>query len=562
MKKAKILCSNQTAIIKDGIQIGSFSLPWTTEANNMKEEFTEYEKDILRPYMSNLNDNVFVLKNLPEVVKGALFSRYSRSENSLRRTLLEEFLKAELHDVTDVNQNTHEVVNKGKAERFYEKVLLQYGDDSVAELAGAHIALEDISIIATKILEDARIGLSPLEKSTRYVYFDQKKDGAYRYHRDPVIMNSRFSEEYIETCDMLFETYSSLIETLSEHFRDKMPTDHGLSERALNATIRAKTCDTLRGLLPASTLTNMGFFGNGRAYEYLITKMYAEPLKEMNTLASKMQKELRTVIPSFVKRPDSEHGRMMRVHMRKMMGALVNKASDIPSDTRCEHVKLLDYDTDAEKKAIAGSLYPYVNASFEELKTFVERMDDEEKRRIIHLANGERKNRRHKPGRGFEHPYYTFEICTNFGAYRDLHRHRMLTQQRQVLGCGLGYVVPAEIEKAGFSENYGKALEEAKKTWESISKDHPLEAQYVVPLAYKIRWEMKINLRSAYHLCELRSARQGHVDYRRIAQKIYQQIKEVHPSLASGMGFMDLKNHDFERAEAEKRIDRKLERSG
>jgi len=526
----------------------------------MAETFTDEERKLLAPFVSNFDKPVFVLRNLPEVVKGALFSRYSRSTKSLRRTLLDEFIKSDIGfaDVTG-DVSTDDAIATDKAEKFYDRVLVQYGDDSVAELAGAHIALEDISIVATKIVEDARLGLSPLEKSTRYVYFDQKVDGKYRFYREPTLMKSEFAEEYEQTCNMLFDVYSSLIPKVSEYVKGKMPKDEKISDRVYEATVRAKTCDTLRGLLPASTLTNMGFFGNGRSYEYLITKMYAEPLAEMKELAASMQNELRTVIPSFVKRPDSEHGKMMQDYFSNVRQDMEQKGAPLGNDTDNTDVKLVDYDKDAEEKILVSALYPYSGLTMEKLKEKISGMSDEEKAAILNSYVGKRTNRRHKPGRAFEEAYYTFEICTNFGAYRDLHRHRVLTQQRQLLGCTLGATVPQEITKSGHVDEFVDAMEAARKVWEKIHARYPKESQYVVPLAYNIRWQITMNLREAFHFCELRSARQGHIDYRIIAQKMFEEMQKVHPNLAKSMKYMDMDKYEFERLEAEKRIDRKIE---
>ncbi len=528
------------------------------------EKFSEEERRLLQPFVSNLDKPVFVLRNLPEVVKGALFSRYSRSTKSLRRTLLDEFIKMPESGFKDIVQLpekdwAEEIVATKKAEAFYDRVLVGYGDDSVAELAGAHLALEDISIVATKIVEDARIGLSPLEKSTRYVYFDQKVDGRYRFYREPTLMDSEFAEEYEKTCDMLFDTYSALILKVSEYVKQKMPKEEKMSERAYASTVRAKTCDILRGLLPASTLTNMGFFGNGRSYEYLITRLYAEPLAEMKGLAALMQEELRTVIPSFVKRPDSEYGKQMQEYLSGVRKEMEKKARAFGKDSENTDVVLIDYDRDAEEKILVSALYPYSRLSMEKLKEKAAAMEAEEKKEILKTCIGKRKNRRHKPGRAFEEAYYTFEICTNFGAYRDLHRHRVLTQQRQLLGCSLGYTLPAEIVEAGYEKEFRDAMDAAKSAWERIAARHPREAQYVVPLAYRIRWQITLNLREAYHLCELRSMRQGHIDYRIIAQKMFKEIERVHPLFAEGMTFMDMKKYEFERLEAEKRLDKKIE---
>ena len=517
------------------------------------EEFTDEERRLLAPFCSNLDRPIFVLRNLPEVVKGALFSRYSRSVKSLRRTLLDEFIKGGEVGISSGSDN----VATDKAEAFYDRVLLGYGDESVAELAGAHIALEDISIIATKVVEDARIGLSPLEKSTRYVYFDQKVSGKWRYYEEPDLMGSEFSSLYTETCDFLFSTYASLIPKVSKYVTEKMPRDEKLSDRAFEAVVRAKTCDTIRGLLPASTKTNMGFFGNGRSYEYLITKMYADQLAEMRALAKSVQTELRTIIPSFVKRPDTEHGVEMQKYMQTTrldgMGAKTE-------EERCteDRVTLVDYDKDAEERIVAAALYPFTNRSMASLIQDAKRMSANEREKILSAYVGERKNRRQKPGRAFETAGYTFDICANFGCYRDIHRHRILTQQRQTLGCLHGYTLPKDIVDAGFESGFKDAMDGAKNAWETIRKKYPLQAQYVVPLAYRIRWQMSMNLREMFHFCELRSARQGHIDYRRIAQGMYKEAEKVHPGFTRYMKFMDMNDYEFERLDSEKRMDKRI----
>jgi thymidylate synthase ThyX len=532
----------------------------------MAEEFTDEEKKLLAPFCSNLDKPVFVLRNLPEVVKGALFSRYSRSTKSLRRTLLDEFIKNQDIGLVSGVSSFESTIATEKAEKFYDRVLVGYGDDSVAELAGAHIALEDISIIATKMVEDARLGLSPLEKSTRYVYFDQKDEsGNWKYYQDPEL---KTLDGYSSTCDMLFETYSSLIPKLTKYFEEKMPRDESLSERAYASTIRAKTCDTIRGLLPASTKTNMGFFGNGRSYEYLITKMYADELQELRTLAKSMQDELRSTISSFVKRPDTEHGIAMQQYLQRIVSSVSSlakqqdtrlKTLNTEHSTDADDVVLVDYDKEAESKIIAAALYPHSQAPLDTITQDTKHMTQDQRNNILDSYVGKRSNRRHKPGRASELAYYTFDICANYGCYRDIHRHRVLTQQRQLLGCLHGYTLPQDIVEAGYESEFKDAMDTAKQTWEKNEKNAPLLVQYAVPLAYRIRWQMTMNLREAFHFCELRSARQGHIDYRRIAQRMFKEIERVHPQFAKYMKFMDMSEYEFERLEAEKKLDKKIQ---
>lgn len=245
------------------------------------EEFTESQHKTLEKYVTNTRSHIFVLRNLPEVIKGALFSRYSRSTLGLRSLLLKEFIsnaeESGFGDIAgagaDLQAAAQQTKAIQKAQTFYDRILDGYGDDSIGELGGAHVAIENVSMLAAKIIEDARIGGSPLEKSTRYIYFDQKVHGEYLFYREPVLMTSAYRELYVDICNMLFETYSKLIPPLTTLIETKMPQDPNTSKVAYTAALRAKVLDCLRGLLPAGTLTNMGVFGNGRFFEHLKTEL-------------------------------------------------------------------------------------------------------------------------------------------------------------------------------------------------------------------------------------------------------------------------------------------------
>jgi thymidylate synthase ThyX len=531
------------------------------------DHFTPEEQKILSPYMTNMDKSIFALKNLPEVVMGALFSRYSRSTKSLRRVLLEEFInKPEMgfKDIVnyDIAKGSDELVAIKKAEEFYDRVLVGYGDDSVAELAGAHIAIEDVSIIGSKLLEDARIGISPLEKSTRYVYFDQKPDGRYLYYDEPTLMASSYAGLYRKTMDHLFDTYSQLIPKVTAFVTERFPKDKDATDRAYASAVRAKTCDLLRGILPAGTITNLGLFGNGRAFEYLITKMYANPLKESQDIAATMQEELGKVIPSFVKRSNNQHGKEQQAFYSETAKAVEELAKEFAEKPEPQPpVVLVHYDpnVDAEVKAVAAILYSTIHLPLPAIITKVKKLMPEQRKKIIDEYCMRRKNRRHKPGRAFENIYYTFDVTGNYGMFRDLHRHRVMSQERQLLSTHNGYDLPHELVEAGFDDDFMGAMERAKLAYDEVSATHPKEAQYLVPLAYKIRWYMTMNLREAYHFAELRSMIQGHIDYRRIAQQIYVEIKRVHPNLAEHMKYVDMAEHGLERIEAEKKTDKKLE---
>lgn len=530
------------------------------------EEFTEEEKLILKPYFTNLSKPIFGLINLPEVVKGALFSRYSRTDESLRKVLLTEFISKPEMGFSEIvgkqsKDSEDQIVATKKAENFYNRVLIGYGDDSVAELGGAHIAVEQVTQIAAKFIESARLGLSPLEKSTRYIWFDKKVNGKYKYYIPKKIENSKFKTKYIEFCDMLFDIYSKLIPEMTRFFKDRFPKDLEISDRGYEAVIRAKACDVLRVFLPASTITNLGLFGNGRAYEYLLTKMFAHPLEEIRDIAESMHEELSKMVPSFVKRAnDEKYGTINQGFIRETNTAMNNLAKNYEKQPEnAGEVTLVDYSEGAELKVISSLLYQYSKMPLEQIKDIVKNMDEEEKKQLIEEHLKRRKNRRHKPGRAFENIYYRFDILANYGIYRDLQRHRILTQEPQDLTTRHGYDTPKELIEAGFKKEYDEAMKKASEFYEEIYKEFPKEAQYVVPFGYKIRWYITMNLREIFHFTELRSAQQGHPDYRRVAQLIAKQVMKVHPLLTKYLKFVDFKDYDLERIEAEKKLDKKID---
>jgi thymidylate synthase ThyX len=535
------------------------------------DQFHEQERSLLAPFVTDLDSSVFGLRNLPEVVKGALFSRYSRTDKSLRRILLDEFLQTPEAGLSELrgNSSTDQLVAINKAEAFYERVLVGYGDDSVAELSGAHVACEGISNIAAKVLEDSRIGISPLEKSTRYVVFNRKRNGQYRYLREPAIQQSAFASQYEDALDGLFDCYSELLDPMLAHVRAETPRDAGTSERAYNSATRAKAFDILRGLLPMATLTNVGLFGNGRAFEHLLNRLYAAPTAELTSLATTLQAALDQLIPSFVKRPKTERGQLQHRYKREtraQIAALVDQYQEtlpevvLPVEARSHGVTLVDYDTDAELRVVAAILYTGSEHALSAARTIAERISATERQQLIRAYVGNRQSRFQRPGRAFEEARYRFDIIADIGAYRDLQRHRILTQERQRFATNLGFITPAEIIAAGLEQPYTSALARAADASEQIAQTMPEQAQYAVPMAFRMRWRITLNLRELYHLVELRSAPQGHPTYRRVAQAMFSLVQAVHPSLVEGMRFVDMGDYALERLDAERRLDEKMKR--
>jgi thymidylate synthase ThyX len=534
----------------------------------MLSEFSIKEKKILSNHFSNTEDNIFAIITPRQVDRGALMSRYSRTDKSMRRIFLDEFLQ-----------------NKNRGEEFYNRVLLEYGDDSVAELGEAQIAIEGLSNIAVKKIEDRRIGLSYLEKSSRYVAWNKKEKGKYRFYMDPQIMKSRFADLYEESCNFSFDIYSKNIEPMVNYVREKYPVekysfkdsrdgkeklfsklknegDIKSANMIYKSSTKAKSLDILRGLLPASTLTNVGITGNGRAFEYLLTVLGSSDLKEEQDLASKIKKELDTTIKSFVRRADDKYGKAFQKYLKdiknKSKSTVVTKIK--PKSKIGTITKLVEYEseTNAINKIVASIIYDQSQStSYQEILLQVKKISKQNKDEIIEQFTKLRTNRRYRPSRAFEHVYYTFDLCNNFGMFRDFHRHRALTIQRQLLTTDHGYSIPNEIKILGIEKDFKECMDKTKDAFNKIRQTYPEQAQYVVNFGYNYPYLMKLNLREACHLIELRTVPQGHVDYRRVAQQMFKQINKVHPNLSKIIKYADMKEYDLERFESEKRNEEK-----
>ena len=543
--------------------------------NLSDEVFTDEEKYILSSYVTNTDRSIFALTNLPEVIKGALFSRYSRSTLGLRTLLLKDFIQRKESKFSEMQlggENSKSVKNSKlaieSAQKFYDRILDGYGDDSIGELGGAHLALENISMLATKTLEDTRIGGSPLEKSTRYVSFAEKisnNSGAkneFRFFQEPTLLGSVHRDLYLSTCRNLFEAYIRFTEPIRNHVRKRMPRDSKISIPAYERSVRAHGFDIIRGLLPSSTLTNMGVFGNGRFFETLISKLKVDSLGELNQIGDLSYIELAKVIPSFVRRAESENKYFKDFHnydfrKKELIKKFASNNLDLFKNLAKDSVSLIDYDKDAEIKLLSALLYQFSELPLTRIREKIGDLTQSEKTKLIEQTIDLRKHRRHKPGRGLEMVFYTFDILGDYGMYRDLQRHRMLTQERQILSTRFGYDTPDEIEDAGLGTEYHELMKRSADAYETIAKDFSLEAQYVVPMSYNIRWYMHINLRALVWLTELRSTPQGHTGYRRIAQEMFKKVQEVHPLLAKYMKFVDLNKYSLGRLNAEQRKEKK-----
>lgn len=556
----------------------------------MAERFTADERRVLSPHFTNLDGDVFALRNLPEVVKGALFARYSRSSKSLRRLFLDEFVDvlAPGRPVNTANggeqpdslgeelvlpgfEGPQPAVGAERAARLYARVFGDYGDDSVAQLGAAHIACEGVSNVLTKVLERGRLA-SYLEQSTRYVPYTDRPGGRWKYVvpeelDEPSLRGLR--ERYVSTLDDAFMTYCRWLEPAQAHFRRRYPNVAGDSDAVYRAVIRAKALDTLRGLLPAATRSNVGIFASGQAFEALLLRMRVHPLAEARACADRMLTELRVVIPAFVARVDREDrgvrwSRYLAGRRRETAAAverILRGTVPVPQP----EVALVDFDPDGEVKVVAAALYESSRLPESQLLETARGMSADDRTAVLSAYVGDRANRRHRPGRAFERTGYCFDVLSDYGAFRDLQRHRLLTVEWQALSADHGYVQPAAVEDIGAEADWRRVMDRTRELHAALVREvSSTVAQYAVPMAYRIRYRMQMNAREAMHVIELRTAPQGHPAYRRVCQAMHRAIRDEagHAALAEAMRFADHSAVALERLAGERASERRRAERG
>ncbi len=520
------------------------------------ETFTAAEREALAPYFTDLDGPVFALVNLPEVVKGALFARYSRSAKSLRRLFLDEFLEQAERPVAAG------AIGTARADRLYERVFSEYGDDSVAQLGGVHLACEGASNLLTKVLEWGRL-MAYLEQSTRYVPYTDRPEGRWKYHVPAELEAHPLRARYVEALDRAFDTYARWIEPMQEYWTRRFPKPPADGDAVYRMTIRAKALDSLRGLLPAATRSNVGVFGTGQGYEALLLRMRAHPLREVREYADLMLVELRKVIPAFLTRLERpERGGVWSRYLADTVQATAAVAARVLEGIEPEprpEVTLTDWDPDGEVKVIAAALYAASRLPDDQLLAVARTLGAEDRRRVLEAYVGRRENRRHKPGRAFERTVYRFDVLGDYGAFRDLQRHRLLTLEWQPLSTRHGYVTPDELGDAGVLPEWTRVMEDSAALHDALAAETPAVAPYAVAMAYRVRFYMELNAREAMHMIELRTAPQGHPAYRRICQAMHRLIAERagHQALAAAMRHADHSGAEGGRLEAERAAERR-----
>ncbi len=505
--------------------------------------------EFLRAAVTNPTDNVYAFTDkLSTATIAAAMARLSRRGDDMRVTILDEFAGKE-----------------GKDEGLLNRVITAYGDDSVQQLVGLHMVVENASNLLTKKLEWGRLA-SYLEQSTRYIYFDQKDArGNYRYFT-PTNLDAATAKVYEQTMDTIFDNYSTLVHKLSAYVRHNSTVPKEEQDGAWKGATRAQACDAIRAVLPVATKATVGIFASGQALESLIMHLQSDELKEAQDTGQALLDEARKVIPVFLERADKpDRGGAWvayRATTHQQLRKLANDKLQQNLSPETEAVKLHSFFPKNELDLLPHMLFEHSGLPLEAIEQEIDTWSYDEKVKAFKAYMGERLNRRHRPGRALEQAHYTWELVCDYGIFRDLQRHRMVDDlQWQELSPRYGYDIPKLVEDAGLTDLFEACFDASFELYSHLQQaGYQLEAQYATLLGHKMRWKITYNAREAFHLHELRTSPQGHPGYRKLVKEMHEMLGSVHPLLAAEMLFVNQgEDAELTRLAAEKYTQYKLE---
>ncbi|MGC8644727.1 MAG: FAD-dependent thymidylate synthase [Thermoplasmata archaeon] len=514
---------------------------------------------------SNRDKDVFLINCARMIDRGALMSRYSRTRELDIRSLWDKEFKG----------------NESRGEAFYERVFLEYGDESVAELVTAQLGVQNVSNVASKIMEEGRIGLSYLEKSSRYVPYREKKGGKYLYLDSELAgIPQKFRSEYEQLSNSLFDLYVEAFDKVTAFLRENFPIEktvfrlpdgtelpYGSADapeesmrKAYESAVRSRALDEARFILPSSTLTNLGISGNARGFARMLERLRTSGLRETDSLYGKIIEELRAVFPKLIDSVESPHG-VENIRYQALVKRLVPIRVGDGFDVS-DQVELVSYEDESSaiNRMLAAYLFERTDGEFLGLLKSLLKVPSEDKRKAIEEIASLRRNRRHKLDRSFEHTSYTFQVATNFGAFRDLQRHRIMTLQRKAISTKYGFEIPPIIRKIDdLLTGYKRIMDQADALYRALERNAGMCSQYVVPFAFRYPVIVTLNLRELVYLTELRSTPQAHFDLRSISRKMVEKVTAVHPTLSPLFKFVNMREEELGRLSAELR--KELKRS-
>ena len=516
---------------EEGLQAARFPL---LEADaEGRQQVTAAGREFLLDSVTDPDEDVYAIRDsFSPVTASAAMARLSRRGDDMRVILLDEFLDPV----------------KAKDEKLLRRVISEYGDDSVQQLAGQHLVVERASNLMTKKLEWGRVAMAYLEQSTRYIRFDQRgSDGRYKYHIPAEIRAEPEAEiAYVGMMDRIFDNYSSMIETITSQLQDQHPEPDNKREAiALRNSIRAQACDAVRGTLPVALESTVGIYGSAQALEGMVVRLEADELREARTIGRAVLAACRENIGVFMERADKPDrgGATSAYYAEKAaaMRSVIPEDLTLPAGATKPYAELVRCNLESELDLVADMLYEYSTESLQELREVVATLGEDQRREIFWTYIGERLNRRHKPGRALEELLFSWDIVCDYGIFRDLQRHKLISSLVwQTLTPYMGYEITPLVEEAGLKGVWEDCFETSAELYRLLEEAAgKVVAQYAVLLGHHMRWRITYNARQAFHFHELRTSPQGHPNYRRLVGQMHDTVAERFPLLGEAMKFVN-----------------------
>ncbi|MDO8349195.1 MAG: FAD-dependent thymidylate synthase [Planctomycetota bacterium] len=503
--------------------------------------YSDFERRLLETYFSVVDGpdhaDIYLVRNLPPEVAATLNGVYSRSSKSMRDQFLDRLrqgLQAQNKQLEDLPlaegpRDLLSAVMADKSGQFLKTYAIDHGHNSLREGSVVHLAVEKVSQLVTRFVQRER-RCSFEESSTRYISFS-----AETHWRDPEVMaaGGELARDYDEVLRSTFALYQSATERLLAHLQKLRPLQPGEKEAPWLRTLKAEAFDAARYLLTPAIFTKWGMVADARTLGEVITELRSHPLAEFRLVGERMQQQAEHALPTLLKHAQP-NAFLEALHETLPAAAreLGVATAAVQRGAAQGHTELLGHDAQLDDKLLASLLYEHAAQPFATLMATVKGLTQGQRHDLLHKLMAARGSHDAWPLALEGAAPFEFEVMVDFGAFRDIGRHRKSLQQQQTLTTAHGFAVPPLMQEAGLAGEYAVTLERTASVQQTIARHFPHAAGYITPFAFLQRVRIQFDPRQTAYFIELRSGPEGHFSYRQVALDMFAHVRASSPLFA------------------------------
>lgn len=520
------------------------------------EQFTGLKEKITAKCFTNLDGDVVAYRSrLPGILAAAITTRLSRSsEPDVREVLWNDFIVNQkigtevLAELIAEDEDIEFKLAEVKAASMLKQVTDGFGDDSVREQASGYIAVKGASVAC--MMEAFRHPLiTGIGQSTRYIDWQEKVDGRYRYVTSESVRNSKYAESYKDTLDHAFDTYALLWDPVWKYITQKNPKPKGVTAEAYKTAIKGRVCDNLRRLLPLASENSFALHGNFRTFTEVELNLMASGSAEERRVGSDMAREQKLVNPPFLAVIDGEHAQPWIKHRITTREILEGITLDLPYGERLKKgelrvlVRTLNQNPTLDiAKAIIS--YSRPGLSPDQLERYSrDLIGSGNLEKIVQELADARQNRRHKVSDLFGVAVFDVQFREiSFAAVKDLMRNRVLLNKSEFDWSGeFGWYVPEDILEMGeeVNEKYNEVQARSIEIAHQMAGDFPSEARLAYTHGTNTNWRICLGGAEGVWIPELRSIASGDSEYRGLAIDMWRGETQQVPLMGTIAKFVD-----------------------